>query len=120
VPRVFGDPRGEAVAEGLVDLLIDAAPFDARRLLWALAGGSDPSAVASIEPSWEATGARGDLAESLGALRDAGLVREGNDGMLSIGRLVAVRADAWMRAHPEARTGWPERWAAARAKERGS
>jgi hypothetical protein len=112
LPRVFANPRGDAVAAGLVDLLIqsDAVPFEARRLLWVLARGPDPRPAASIAPACKAAGAQADLAASLDALRAAGLVREQGDGMLAVGRLVAARADAWMRAHPEDRTGWPERW----------
>ena len=49
--RICADPSaGDAVLAGLVDVLIDTVPFEARRLLWALAQGPDPQPAASITP----------------------------------------------------------------------
>jgi hypothetical protein len=87
--RVLPDARSAAVAEGLVDLLIAALPFEARRLLWTLVQGREPS-----QPP-------GPL---LDALREAWLVRPHGEGAPTVGRLVADRIGRWMDAHPHEKT----------------
>jgi len=94
----------EDAAVRSVDLLLERASADARRLLWVVTLASEPVTEELIVHAWSESSSVGPL---LAELTASGLLA--SDGVAyAFHELVRERVDAWMAAHPEERGGYTE------------
>jgi tetratricopeptide (TPR) repeat protein len=116
LPDVFAPHLSEAereyledVAVGAVDLLIQRASPDARRLLWVVTRAAEPVLEALIESVWSEEGdAAPPAGPLLAELTGAGLLSVEETGAYGFHELVRERIAAWMETRSEGKGGWTE------------